>query len=104
MSGPAAAYTLLCELPGSTASSPPGSSAVASTPHRTGTIGSRPAGDEVDDDLAAVRVAQQHDRPVPSVGLAVLLMGAVAVALVVAEIIAPQTGDWSTAAAGRDRG
>jgi hypothetical protein len=41
---------------------------------------------------------------VPALGLAVLLMGAVAVLLVVAEIAAPQAGDWSPATAGRDRG
>jgi low temperature requirement protein LtrA len=34
---------------------------------------------------------------VPPLGLAVLLMGAVAGLLVAAEIVSPQTGDWSTA-------
>ena len=41
---------------------------------------------------------------VPALGLAVLLMGGVAVLLAVAEIVAPQAGDWSPAAVGRDRG
>jgi hypothetical protein len=41
---------------------------------------------------------------VPPLGLAVLLMGMVAVLLVVAEIAAPQAGDWSAAPGGRDRG
>lgn len=41
---------------------------------------------------------------VSPLGLSVLLMGVVAVLLVVAEIAAPQAGDWSADAAGRDRG
>lgn len=40
---------------------------------------------------------------VPPLGLSVLLMGVVAVVLVVAEIAAPQAGDWSAAAAGSNQ-